>query len=63
MFDAVERFDRTAGKWTRLPPMALPRHGAGVVELDGALVVAGGAVVAGFGAVPDVDALVPRPCS
>jgi N-acetylneuraminic acid mutarotase len=62
MFDAVERFDPVAGAWTRLAPMALPRHGAGVVAVDGALVVVGGAVVAGFGAVPVVDALVPPPC-
>jgi N-acetylneuraminic acid mutarotase len=63
MFDAVERFAPAAGTWTRLPRMALPRHGAGVVALDGALVVVGGAVVAGFGAVPVVDALVPPPCA
>jgi hypothetical protein len=62
MFDAVERFDPDTGAWTRLAPMALPRHGAGVVALDGALVIVGGAVVAGFGAVPVVDTLVPPPC-
>ena len=55
MFDAVERFDPVAGVWARLAPMALPRHGAGVVAVDGALVVVGGAVVAGFGAVPVVE--------
>lgn len=62
MFDAVERFDPVAGTWARLAPMAWPRHGAGVVAIDGELVVVGGAVVAGFGAVPVVDALVPPPC-
>ena len=62
MFDAVERFDPVAGTWKRLAPMALPRHGAGVVVWDGELVVVGGAVVAGYGAVPVVDALVPPPC-
>ena len=58
----MERFDPVAGTWTRLAPMAVPRHGSGAVALDGALLVVGGAVVAGFGAVPVVDALMPPPC-
>lgn len=62
MFDQVERYDPVSGSWSRLLPMAVPRHGAGAVAMDGVLWVVGGAVVAGFAAVAHVDAYAPPPC-
>lgn len=63
MFADVERYHPVAAAWTRLPPMATPLHGAGAVVVDGALWLVGGAVVAGFGAVPAVAVHPLPPCA
>jgi hypothetical protein len=62
LFVEVERFVAATATWEALAPMAVPRHGMAAVAVPDALVVPGGATVAGFGAVRVVDALTPPPC-
>jgi N-acetylneuraminic acid mutarotase len=52
MFDNVEAYDPAQNAWTRLPPMATPRHGINAAVIGSRIYLPGGATVEGFGVTP-----------
>ncbi|HEY7066309.1 MAG TPA: kelch repeat-containing protein [Chloroflexota bacterium] len=52
IFDNVEAYDPAQGAWTRLPPMATPRHGINAAVIGNRIYLPGGATVEGFGVTP-----------
>jgi len=44
IFAQVEAYDTVTDTWSSLPPMEVPRHGAGAVALDGRIWIPGGGV-------------------
>lgn len=55
VFANVEAFTLATNTWAQLAPMPNPKHGVGGAVWNGALYLAGGADVEGFGAIADVD--------
>lgn len=62
MFDEVERFVASRSVWEGVGSMPVPRHGMGAVPEGGRILLPGGGIVAGLGAVDHVDAFTPPPC-
>jgi N-acetylneuraminic acid mutarotase len=52
IFDAVEAYDPAQDAWTRLAPMATPRHGINAAIVGSRIYLPGGATVEGFGVTP-----------
>lgn len=58
VFPHVEAYDPLLDSWGRLPDLPTPRHGMGAAAVGDAVIVPGGATVAGFGASAANEALV-----
>lgn len=59
VFDEVEVLDTRTGVWTKLAPMARPRHGTAAVAVGGEIYIPGGGVVQGAAPVDVMDVFVP----
>jgi N-acetylneuraminic acid mutarotase len=59
IFDAVEAYDPAQNAWTRLAPMATPRHGINAAVIGNRAYLPGGATVEGFGVTPVNEAFEP----
>lgn len=55
IFAQVEAYDTVTDTWSSLPPMEVPRHGAGAVALDGRIWIPGGGVKTAMAPVGIVD--------
>ena len=55
IFPQVEAYNAEFEEWTRLEPMAVPRHGIGIGVVGNAMFVPGGAVFEGYGATGQSD--------